>query len=186
MAPLIQVFCGHRVFFVLLLVALAHVCPARPADSAGEHEVQAMFLLNLTRFIRWPESAFTAEDDPLVIGCLPNDRVGALLIDAARGEMAGKHPISVRQIRTSADLEGCHAVFFSKSDMGRVAQMIGPLRTKPMLTVSDAEGFLRLGGHVQLYNRAGQVRLRLDLRNLKRSEFGASASLLRVSEVTGI
>lgn len=168
-----------------ILLGLILLPPATVIGATSQQEVQAVYLLNLTRFVRWPESAFAAEDAALVIGVLPEESVGALLDNAAKGELAGRHPIVVRRIRTSADLDGCHLVFFSKASMANVTQMVGVLRARPVLMVSDADGFLRLGGHVQMYNRAGQVRLRLDLGNLKRAELAASAPLLRVVEVTG-
>src|SRR5690606_4809663 len=61
--------------------------------------------------------------------------------------------------------------------------VIPTLRNKPVLTVSDADGFLPLGGHVQLYNRGGHMKLRLDVDNLQRVDLSASAQLLRVAEV---
>jgi len=164
-----------------LLLALAW--PVQAAVPAPQHEVQAVFLLNLTRFIRWPERAFAGEDAPLLIGVLPDDPVGALLTDAVRGETVGRRPIAVRQVRTPADLEGCHLVYFAKADANDSTRMLAALREKPVLAVGDTEGFLRLGGHVQFFNRGGQVRLRLATGNLKRAELTASSQLLRVAEV---
>jgi hypothetical protein len=155
------------------------------AESPPQHEVQAVFLLNLTRFIRWPDAAFAADDAPMIIGLLHDDPVATALGEATRHEMAGRHPITVRRIHTAADIDGCHLIFFAKADLTDAAQMLTSLRAKPVLTVSDADGFLPLGGHVQLFNRAGQVKLRLDLKNLKRADLSASAPLLRVAEVIG-
>jgi hypothetical protein len=168
---------------VVAVVALGLGATLRGA--VDQREVQAVFLLNLSRFIRWPEAAFPSEEAPFVIGCLPSDPVASLLMEAAKGERAGKRTIEVREVKTTADLEGCHMVHLSKEDLAQVAQLLAPLRTKPVLTVSDAEGFLRIGGHVQLLRRGAQLKLRLDLKNLRRAELNASAPLLRVAEVAG-
>jgi hypothetical protein len=157
--------------------------PAIAQSLSREREVQAVFLLNLTRFVRWPEVAFAAEDAPLTIGVLGEDPVGTVLEAAARGESSGKHPIVIRRVQRAADLAGCHVVFFPKSRMTDAVEMIPVLRAKSILTVSDADGFLPLGGHVQLYSRGGQMKLRLDLDNLKRGELNPSAQLLRVAEI---
>jgi hypothetical protein len=167
----------------VVLLGLGTLPPLPAATPLAVREVQAVFLLNLTRFIRWPESAFSAADAPLVIGCL-DEPLAAVVTEAAKGETTGKHPIEVRRVRASADLEGCHLVYFGGEGLGNSAQMIGPLRARPVLTVSDADSFLRLGGQVQLVNRGGQMRLRLDHSNLQRAGLSASAQLLRVAEVT--
>lgn len=183
--PFRQAYCRLGTLTRFAVAAVALMTGPSVGDAAERREVQAVFLLNLTRFIKWPENAFPKEDADFVIGTLPNDPLNGILIAAAKGESAGGHPIKVRQVRTSADIDGCHLVYVSKPGLGEVAQMLATVRTKPVLTVSDADGFLSLGGHVQLYNRSGQMKLRLDLGNLKRAELVASAPLLRVAEVIG-
>jgi hypothetical protein len=168
---------------LLALVALGLGATLRAA--VDQREVQAVFLLNLSRFIRWPDTAFESEEAPFVIGCLPSDPVASLLMEAAKGELAGKRPIEVREVKTTADLDSCHMIHLSKEDMTQAAQFVAQVRTKPVLTVSDAEAFLRLGGHVQLLRRAGQLKLRIDVGNLRRAELNASAPLLRVAEIAG-
>jgi hypothetical protein len=153
------------------------------AEGADPREIKAVFLLNLTRFVRWPETAFPADDAPLVIGLLQEDPLGSVLIEAAKGETSGKHPIQVRRVRTAAEFGECHLIYIASGGFGNVAQMIGPLRTKPVLLVSDADSFLRLGGHVQLFARNGQTRLRLNVPNFQRAELVPSAQLLRVAEL---
>lgn len=165
--------------------SMVPMAAAEPQAISREREVHAVFLLNLTRFVRWPEAVFPAENAPLVIGVLADDPLGSVLEEAARNETAGQHPIEIRHIRSADDLEGCHAMYFPKSQMAEAVQLIPLLRSKAVLTVSDGEGFLPLGGHVQMYNRGGQVKLRLDVDNLKRAELTASAQLLRVAETVG-
>ena len=172
----------RAMFAVAGLMALGLISAAHAAE---QREVQAVFLLNLSRFVRWPETAFATEEAPLVIGFMADEALGALLAEAAHNEKSGRHPIEVRPIRTFADLEGCHIAYFSRAEATAVPQFIAQLRAKSVLMVSDADGFLRLGGHVQLYQRGGQFKLRIDVGNLKRSELSASAPLLRVAEVFG-
>lgn len=177
--------CVGCVLVAALTILFAPPAMAGESIVAPQREVQAVFLLNLTRFIRWPEQAFSAEDAPLYIGVLPGDPVGEVLAEAAKGETAGRHPIIIRSLTGVDQLEGCHVVYFGGAESAEVLKFMNALRGKSVLMVGDAEGFLRLGGHVQLYSRAGQVRLRLDVRTLRRADLSASSQLLRVSEVIG-
>ena len=49
-------------------------------------EIRAVFLLNLTRFVRWPDGAFPVPDAPLIIGTLEGDPVGDTLQRRSGGE----------------------------------------------------------------------------------------------------
>jgi hypothetical protein len=167
------------------LLALVALAPASAGAAVPAQDVQAVFLLNLTRFVRWPDAVFATDDAPLVIACLQDDRLWPVLVEAVKDEKTGRHPIEVRRVRSAAELDGSHLLYLSSATLDGAVQMLGPLRNKPILIVSDADGILRLGGHVQLFTRGGQLRLRLDVRNLKRADLTASAQLLRVAEVVG-
>ena len=132
---------------------------AAPGGSGNHRAARrrsgAVFLLNLTRFVRWPDAAFKTEDAPLVVGTMEGDPVGNSLEEAVQGEKVGKHPIQTRRVRSPADLEGCQVVYFAREYFPGAAQMLAPLKDKPILTVSDADSFLTLGGHIQFYNQTG-------------------------------
>jgi hypothetical protein len=181
--------CNRAGFFraacLSLLIFLAQGDLVAALPVARRQEVEAVFILNLTRFVRWPDAAFESATAPLVIGIFSSSEMAALMMDAARGESAGGHPIVVRSVNSPAEISECQLVYFGTPDAAQLNPLLGPLRDKPILTVGAVDGFLRLGGHVQFFNRAGQIRLRLDLRNLRRAELSASAALLRVADVVG-
>jgi len=54
---------------MFLLVALGTLVAVRApaADERLEYQVKAAFLLNFTKFIEWPASAFDTPDSPIVI-----------------------------------------------------------------------------------------------------------------------
>jgi hypothetical protein len=54
------------------LARLALLSASKVAERAQQREVQAIFLLNLMRFIKWPEKAFATEGAAFVIGTLPD------------------------------------------------------------------------------------------------------------------
>lgn len=170
---------------IAVALTIGGTAGAGAVEPARADEVHALFVLNLTRFVRWPVGTFTAEDSALVIGVRPRDPVGGLLRRLAGGEKSGDHPIELRDLVTSADLEGCHVVYFSKDDTAGIVRWLVPLQSRPVLTVSDAEGFLRLGGHVQLYRQGGNVRLRVSPAGLEQAGLQASSQLLRVAGAGG-
>ncbi len=171
---------------VAIAVAIGGMSGARAATAARVEEVQALFVLNLTRFVRWPAEAFAADDSALVIGVQPLDPVGVLLRRLAIGERSGERPIEIRDLNSPADIDGCHLVYFSKEQTSEMVRWIGPLRSRPVLTVSDADGFLRLGGHVQLYRQGLKVRLRVNPAGMEQAGLQPSSQLLRVAGAGGL
>ena len=157
--------------------------PARSGEGVRRESVHSAFVLNLARFIRWPDTAFAAADAPLVIGTLARDPINEALDADVENEQIGTHPIQVIRLRSMNDVAGCHIVFLSAENARHTPALLAQVRGKPILAISDAEGFLELGGHVLLVPRGQRTGLRLHQPNLKSSGLTASSQLLRIAEV---
>jgi hypothetical protein len=149
----------------------------------SRQEVRAVFILHLARFVRWPETVFARPDSPLVIGVYQSDELADILRDAVRGEKIDGRPIECRRLATPGEIDDCHLVFVGESAVRPLAPLLARLADRPILLVSDAEGFLNLGGHVQFYAQAAEMKIRLAPNKLKNAHLAASSQLLRVARV---
>lgn len=165
--------------------ALAQLAPTtRAADvHATPLELRAVFLLNLARFVRWPEHSLGDAKAPFVIGYYGNDPISLPLEQIVHDESIDGHPIELRQLRRGADLSGCHVVFFSPAHAADQAPAIRAQRNRPILLVGDGEGFLALGGHIQFYQLGNQLRLRVNSDSLRESQLVPNSQLMRVATV---
>ena len=159
----------------LLLVPL----PAAP--KAEGPQVQALFLLHLAKFVKWPAEAFDSPEAEFVIGVSAGSPLYSPLRRVTLGEQLWGRNILCRPLRGPADLEGCHLVFIESDALPNFVARLPELRNSPTLLVSDAEGFLLLGGHVQFLTRSGRMRLRLAPDHLQDANLHASAQLLRIA-----
>jgi hypothetical protein len=183
-APLIRRLGGLALALSVAGLLLAPVsAPAAPPRSASAEEVRAVFLLHLARFVRWPESAFSSANAPLVVGVLQNPALFDVMQEAVRGERVGPRPIECRDLRSAAEMSRCHLVYVGSAAVRPSAPLIAAMQQRPVLLVSDADGFLNLGGHVQFLARAGEVKIRVAPANLKESHLTASSQLLRIARV---
>jgi hypothetical protein len=175
----------RRRFLGGALAALLAIGPVAAADAppsalVSTPAIYAAFTLNLTRFVSWPAGTFASKTAPLVIGTFPRDPVNEALDEAAKGEMVEGHAVRTMRINSLDDLTKCHVVFLSKANATRTA-VLARLARKPILTVSDADGFLELGGHVRFVSRPPHTVLRVSPENLKASGLDARSQLLRLA-----
>lgn len=172
------------VFFVAGCGALA-APPARMLARAEAppppiEAVYAAFTLNLTRFITWPAGALGEPDAPLVIGTFAREPLNRELEAAIRGEKVAGHPMQLIRLRSLNDAARCHVVFVSEGVINP-ASVLARIERRPVLTISDADGFLALGGHVRLVPDAPHARLQISAVNLRASGLEARAQLLRIA-----
>jgi hypothetical protein len=165
---------------VIAAKAAVAVGAAEAPGAATAEAVYAAFTINLTRFISWPEAALGAPGTPLTIGTFAQDPINVDLDAAARGESVGTHPLRTMRLRNLNEIRDCQVVFVSRG-VANIAAVLARTGHRPILTISDAEGFLAGGGHVLFVPQPPHTRLEISAQNLRASGLEARAQLLRIA-----
>jgi hypothetical protein len=150
---------------------------------AQEYEIKAVFLYNFAQFVQWPPDAFADKNAPLVIGILGNDPFGSYMDEAVRGETVNGRPFVVRRFGRAEDIDGCHILFISRSESGRLDEILDKLKGKSVLTVGDMDDFSHYGGMIRFVTENNKVRLRINVEAAKSAGLKISSKLLRPAEI---
>ncbi len=148
-----------------------------------EHAVKLAYLFNLIRFTHWPGETPDGETSgagAFVVGIVGDDPFGPLLQDL-EGRAVHGLPVRVVRVRTPGQLERCRAVFVSGSEGPRVAAVLRAVRGLPVLTFSDAPGFVDRGGMVGFVRERDRVRFEVNLGALRRAGLRMSSEVLRLA-----
>jgi YfiR/HmsC-like len=156
---------------------------AAQSPAAPEYRLKAVFLFNFAQFVEWPASAFPEPDSPLVIGVLGEDPFGAYLDETVRGETVNDRPLTVRRYRQVEEIGGCHILFVSRSEQGRLGEILDSLKGRSVLTVSDANGFASRGGMIGFVTEENRIRLRVNLEVARAANLTISSKLLRPAQI---
>jgi len=153
------------------------------SPRTSEYRLKAGFLFNFVQFVDWPPSATQDSQPSLLIGILGDDPFGTFLDEIVRGERLGARSIQVRRYRRIADIEECNILFISRSENERVAEILSAVKNRPVLTVSDGDGFASQGGIIQFFTDKNRIRIRINLDAAEAANLTISSKLLRVAEV---
>jgi hypothetical protein len=177
----------YRRWYSLVVFLLATLHSEAPGQQtlAREYQIKAVFLFNFTQFIEWPEAAFKGPDSPLVIGILGQDPFGDYIDQTIRGEVVGNRPLVIKRFAHIGELEDCHILFFGLDTRQKTRDALGVVRSKPILTVSDTDGFARMGGTVRFYDDAGRIKIRINMKSAAEADLVVSSKLLRLADVIG-
>ncbi len=165
----------------LLLITCILLCSAQK-QIASEYQIKAVFLFNFAQFVEWPAKSFQ-ETNSIGIGILGDDPFGDFLDETIRGEEVNGHPLVVHRYQHVADVKVCHILFINVVDANQLTQIITSLKSKSILTVSDADSFTKRGGMIRFFTENKKTRLRINLNAAKEAELTISSKLLRLAEV---
>ena len=152
-----------------------------PADSASlEYEVKAAYLLNFTRYVDWPLSAFPRQDSPLVICVIGPDPFHAILERTVEGRAADGHPIAVQRAALASDARGCHMAFLASGSQDLRIPQFDQLEGA-VLTIGEGRGFARRGGMIGLVIVNATVRFEFNLDAVRGAGLQVSSRLLALA-----
>jgi len=165
-----------------LLAALALLVPVGvpAADERLEYQVKAAFLLNFTKFIEWPASAFDTPDSPIVICILGDDPFGKTLDQIVAGEVVAGRKIVVQRIKHLPPIKSCQELFVyrQEKEVLKTLPAVGP----GVLTIGEGESFVRDGGMIAFVLENRRVRFGINEAAAASAGLKLSSKLLSVAK----
>ena len=145
-------------FFALLLTGL--LCPSADARSSANiqlnaRKIEAGLIYNFLKYTNWPTSSFPEYADEIVVCLFGGDPFDGHL-DPLEGRTAQQRVITVRKIYQIEQLDACHLVYIPKNRQSDLPRILGRLRNRTVLTVSNIPNFAMHGGMVEFYTGKDQ------------------------------
>ena len=179
-SPRGQILC-HRVILACLIAQLSVVSPSSSpaADEPLEYQVKAAFLLNFTKFVEWPATAFENSDSPISICILGDDPFGSTLDKIVEGETVEGRKVTIQRIKRAPPPKSCPVVFVSKpgKDIAAVLSGLGP----GVLTVGEGDTFLHASGMIAFVIENRRVRFDINQTSAENAGLKLSSKLLTVA-----
>ena len=173
-----RVFSFTPIIALLLLIPLLSRSTTAQAPKPSQEDVQAAYLYNFAKFVRWP----VGDTRPTLDICVAGQK---LYVDTLTRVVAGEHidtrSLAVRAVLRTEDAARCDILFIDASAKDRMDSLLAATATRPTLTVSDIPGFLDRGGMIQFLVQDNRVRFSVNLRPVARSSISLSSELLKVA-----
>lgn len=173
---------GKRIGAFLLSVTILFTGAVAQESAPSESQVKAAFLVTFPKYVDWPTDRFSAADSPIVIGTLGGAGIEQELERMIVDRSVDGRPLVFRKITSEKDLVGCHVLFLGMSERNRIADLLDALTSASVLTVSDVDDFLELGGVIKFTRRDRNVRIEVNLTVAQRAGLRISAKLLAVAD----
>jgi hypothetical protein len=174
----------HKSIVVCLAIGLGLglglPCACQGSDEVSQYQVEAAFLLNFTKFVEWPTTAFAAQDSPIAICILGADPFGSALDQIVAGEEVNGRKVAARRIKQAPQPKSCQVLYAggSEKDVSKMLSALGP----GTLTVGEGENFLRDGGMIAFVVENRRVRFEIGQTAAEKAGLKLSSRLLNVAK----
>ena len=162
--------------FVLLL-------QAEQAQKTSRDDVQAAYLYNFGKFVRWPQGV---DRGPMLVCIAGRDPFGQVVGKLVDGEEIGGRLVGERDIESPEGMGACSILFVGTEEHARDFSFLAAAEGKPILTVGEGPDFLARGGMIQFLLVGDHVRFAVNLEAVIQHRIVLSSELLKAAvTVTG-
>lgn len=171
-------------FFVAALFWL--FCAATPCfaqkGSQHEYELKAAVLYHIIEYVDWPSGALSNNPPSIQIGLLGDIPYPAAL-EVLNGKTIQQRKLVVKRISDPREALNCQVLFIGASEKPRLPQILGELENRPILTVSEIEGFAEREGMVNLVAGPNRIVMEINREVAGRARLKFSSQVLKLAKV---
>ena len=149
----------------------------RAQEASQEFQLKAAFLVNFTRFITWPEQAFSPLQQELNLCVAGKNPFGSALNSVEHKNING-HAISIVYAESLRKPQQCHLLYVSSSEKSDLQSLLSHLDHQPVVTISDIPGFVDAGGSIEFVIKEDRLSFIINNSELKQRGIQAGASML--------
>lgn len=169
---------------IVFLFVLIFGFGLRLMSQSTEYTMKAVALEKLSLFISWP--ANTLENDPsqeFVICILGQKSFKNILEDVYKDKKIKDRKVKIRNITNIEELPACQMLIISNVDVSELKAVLNYVKGKPILTISDSEGFAEAGCFINFYEYENKLRFEINQKSMEDAGFSIDYRLLKVAKV---
>jgi hypothetical protein len=167
----------------ILCALFVFVSASAQQTKPSEFQVEAAYVYNFGKFVKWPADAAANRHGGFTICVLGDDPFGTVLQSTLASESLGGKPVAVRRVPTPQDAASCHILFLSTVQETKLKEIVAALGQTPVLTVSDIPEFSQRGGMIQFVLQGDRVRFEINRANAESDGLILTSDLLKVAVV---
>ena len=168
------------VFLIIFSIMNSFPIAYSESDQEKEYQIKAAFLYNFTKFVEWPEAAFTNDQHVIYICIFGNDPLSDAL-ETINGKMVKGRKVAIKRFTKAEDIKGCHILFISASEKKNLTYILDTVKDLHVLTVSDMGEFCRYGGIINLIPVNNRIGFEINLSAAHQASLNISSQLLKLA-----
>lgn len=168
-------------YLTAILLILSPVWTAEAVDHEfREYAVKSAFILNIMKFIEWPEAWLSL---PSLDLCILGENPFGKDADGLQGKVVKEKTIQLRPIKKVGEDKNCRIVFIGSSEKERLGQILSSFEGKDVLTIGDTPGYAEQGVLVNFFEEDSKVRFQINLAAVNKTRLKFDSRILKIAKV---
>jgi len=146
------------------------------AQPDSEPQLESAYLVNFLKYVEWPAS----NRNTATICLFGRDTLGPYLSNH-EGRVIGGKELRIRRVSSPDDMQHCQLLYIPDVEEARIGAVLRWIQGMPILAASNADGFARSGGGIELLRTGGRVQFIVNADTLARHGLTPSSQMMRLA-----
>ncbi len=173
----------RKSILAFLLVSLATSPSA--AETSAESSVKAAIVHKISKFVDWPDSAFSSEDAPIRFCVVGDAQILEALTKLSDRQIHGRLMVAKAAPAPFEVATACDALYLANDEERDAREWTDQVTGKPILTFGETGGYGAEGSIVSIMVRRDKVRFEINLEANKGTGLRIGAQLLQLAAAVG-
>ena len=182
-----DVYSWFLVFLNILVLLLPLSISAAEVDDIEEDILKAIYSFKFGKFAEWPETKLNDSQSALGFCILGKNPFTQAALETIEGAVVKGRKLQIMiyssGLLSNDALDECHILYVSQSEKTRQRPILSALRNKPILTVSDIEGFSQQGGMITLIQIDQRIHFEINPDAITRAGLEISSKLIELAKI---
>lgn len=173
---------NHKIAFkIIIMTWVLLACAFRGDNTDVNAKVKAIFLYNFSKYITWPEKMASGRFKIAIYGNYP--ALKDELVKMSRVKRRGDRSFEILSFDEVGDIVNTHILFVVKEKGKDIDAVTRKLKKSSTLVVTEGEGLINRGAHINLYYENNKQKLEVNLSNFVNRGLVISEELISISKV---
>lgn len=168
-----------RVAGLALVLWLSALGCLGQTGTQREYELKQALLYRIIEYTEWPAGTVSNQPPVIQIGLVGNIPFVEAL-EVLNGKTIHNRKLVTKRI-SEGDHLNCHVLFIGASEKPRLPEILARLEHRPILTVSEMDGFVQHGGMINVPVAGNQISLEINPQAVTRSGLNLGSPLLKAA-----
>lgn len=179
----------RHIAFALMASLGCAPAPARAEGPASVEQVKAAFILNIARFVKWPQRQ-TGQPQSNITLCLYRSNPLGPAVSTIQGKRVGDKPLAVTEVESLAQAGSCQILLIDADQLDRYDEEARDGLPGPILTIADLTEQPEVSVStrwilVNLVRREARIGFDVHLARVRYLGLEMSSELLKLARIIG-
>jgi hypothetical protein len=162
--------------FVSVLILSSWMVVSPDQSEEANAKIKTIYIYNFTKYIEWPASY---KEGNFVVGVLGTSTpLVSELNKMATSKTVGTQKFEIKSVSTPADCAKCHIVYILSDNSSQLNDVLGKLKGKSALIVTDKSGLATKGSGINFFVDGNKQKIELNRSNIEKYKLKVASTLV--------